>query len=105
MVCTWHQERAWQKPLTFLFMIPLKILFMLAVIIFLVSLLRSFFPPEKTRAILNRKHKFWGNILAAILGIVTPFCSCSAVPVFIGFVESGVPLGGYFFLFDFIADG
>ncbi|MDN5326127.1 MAG: uncharacterized protein PWP41_823 [Moorella sp. (in: firmicutes)] len=81
------------EALNFFIYDTVKILFMLAVIIFLVSLLRSFFPPEKTRAILNRKHKFWGNILAALLGIVTPFCSCSAVPVFIGFVESGVPLG------------
>ncbi|TDA69890.1 MAG: permease [Clostridia bacterium] len=71
----------------------LKILFMLAVIIFIVSLIRSFFPPEKTRVLLSRRHQYVGNILAALLGIVTPFCSCSAVPVFIGFVESGVPLG------------
>lgn len=71
----------------------IKILIMLAVIIFAVSVVRSFFPPEKTRAILSRWHQYAGNILAALLGIVTPFCSCSAVPVFIGFVESGVPLG------------
>lgn len=70
-----------------------KIMIMLAVIIFAVSVVRSFFPPEKTRAILSRRHQYVGNILAALLGIVTPFCSCSAVPVFIGFVESGVPLG------------
>ncbi|HHY93942.1 MAG TPA: permease [Firmicutes bacterium] len=70
-----------------------KILVMLAAIIFLVSLVRSFFPPEKTRALLSRRHQYVGNILAALLGIVTPFCSCSAVPMFIGFVESGVPLG------------
>lgn len=70
-----------------------KIFIMLAVIIFIVSIIRSFFPPEKTRAILSRRHEYVGNILASLLGIVTPFCSCSAVPVFIGFVESGVPLG------------
>ncbi|KLU62516.1 putative two-component membrane permease complex subunit SMU_747c [Peptococcaceae bacterium CEB3] len=71
----------------------LKIFIMLAVIIFLVSLLRSFFSPERTRKILSQKKEFVGNVLAALLGIVTPFCSCSAVPVFIGFVEAGVPLG------------
>ncbi len=71
----------------------IKIFLMLALIIFLVSLLRSFFPAERTKKILSHKREFIGNILAALLGIVTPFCSCSAVPVFIGFVESGVPLG------------
>ena len=71
----------------------IKIFLMLASIIFLVSLIRSFFPPERTKKILSHKREFIGNILAALLGIVTPFCSCSAVPVFIGFVESGVPLG------------
>lgn len=71
----------------------IKIFFMLALIIFLVSIIRSFFPPERTKKILSHKREFIGNIMAALLGIVTPFCSCSAVPVFIGFVESGVPLG------------
>lgn len=71
----------------------IKILLMLSVIIFAVSLIRSYFPPEKTKKILSHKAEFIGNILAALLGIVTPFCSCSAVPVFIGFVEAGVPLG------------
>jgi len=71
----------------------LKIFFMLSVIIFVVAIIRSFFPPEKTRKILSYKRQYAGNIVAALLGIVTPFCSCSAVPVFIGFVEAGVPLG------------
>jgi uncharacterized protein len=70
-----------------------KILILLAVIIFAISFVRSFFPPEKTRKILSHKKEFIGNILAALLGVVTPFCSCSAVPLFIGFVEGGVPLG------------
>jgi hypothetical protein len=70
-----------------------KILFMLSLIIFFVAILRSYFPPEKTKKILSHKREFYGNIVAALLGIVTPFCSCSAVPVFIGFVEAGVPLG------------
>ncbi len=71
----------------------IKIFLLLTTIIFVVSIIRSFFPPEKTRKFLSRKHGWVGNILAALLGIVTPFCSCSAVPLFIGFLESGVPLG------------
>lgn len=71
----------------------LKIFILLAVIIFAVSIIRSFLPPEKIRSILSRKNKYLGNFLAAILGIITPFCSCSAVPLFLGFVEAGVPLG------------
>lgn len=70
-----------------------KIFFLLVVIIFAISLLRSFFPPEKTKRVLEKLPVFIGNILAALLGIVTPFCSCSAVPLFIGFIEAGVPLG------------
>ena len=71
----------------------IKIFLLLSVIIFAVSIIRSYFPPEKTKKILSHKKEFIGNILAALLGIVTPFCSCSAVPLFIGFVEAGVPLG------------
>jgi uncharacterized protein len=71
----------------------IKIFLMLTVIIFCVSILRSYFPAERTKKILSHKREFYGNIVAALLGIVTPFCSCSAVPVFIGFIESGVPLG------------
>lgn len=73
----------------------IKIFFMLIVIIFIVSIIRSFFPPERTKQLLGegKKRGIIGNIFAALLGIVTPFCSCSAVPVFIGFVESGIPLG------------
>jgi len=71
----------------------IKIFLLLSVVIFAVSIIRSFFPPEKTKRILSHKKEFIGNILAALLGIVTPFCSCSAVPLFIGFVEAGIPLG------------
>jgi uncharacterized membrane protein YraQ (UPF0718 family) len=71
----------------------LKIFLLLIVIIFVVSLTRSYLPPEKTRNILSREKKYVGNILASLLGIITPFCSCSAVPLFLGFVEAGVPLG------------
>lgn len=71
----------------------IKIFLLLSVIIFIVSVVRSYFPPERTRGILAHKREFMGNIMAALLGTVTPFCSCSAVPLFIGFVEAGVPLG------------
>ena len=71
----------------------IKIFLLLSVIIFAVSVIRSYFPPERTKRILSHKREFIGNILAALLGIVTPFCSCSAVTLFIGFVEAGVPLG------------
>lgn len=71
----------------------IKIFILLAVIIFIVSIVRSFVPPEKIRAILSRKNKYTGNVIASLLGIITPFCSCSAVPLFLGFVQAGVPLG------------
>jgi len=70
-----------------------KVLMLLTLIVFVVGILRSFFTPERTRKILAGKRESVGNVLAALLGIVTPFCSCSAVPLFIGFVTAGVPLG------------
>ncbi|MFH2123789.1 MAG: permease [Pseudomonadota bacterium] len=70
-----------------------KVLMLLLLIVFVVGVIRSFFTPERTRKILAGKSESVGNILAALLGIVTPFCSCSAVPLFIGFVTAGVPLG------------
>jgi len=70
-----------------------KVLMLLALVVFAMGVVRSFFSPEKTRAMLAGKREGVGNVLAASLGIVTPFCSCSAVPLFIGFVSAGVPLG------------
>ena len=70
-----------------------KVLMLLGIVVFGVGILRSFFTPERTRKILAGKSEAVGNVLAAFLGIVTPFCSCSAVPLFIGFVAAGVPLG------------
>jgi uncharacterized membrane protein YraQ (UPF0718 family) len=70
-----------------------KVLLLLVLIVFLVGIVRSFFTAERTRAILAGRRESVGNVLAALLGVVTPFCSCSAVPLFIGFVEVGVPLG------------
>jgi uncharacterized protein len=76
----------------FLYDVP-KILLLLSGMIFLITIVRTFFSAERTRRLLGGKRVGIGNVLAAMLGIVTPFCSCSAVPLFIGFVESGIPLG------------
>jgi len=76
----------------FIFEFP-KVLMLLALIIFFVGIIRSYFTAERTRKALEGKKTFTGNVMAATLGIVTPFCSCSAIPLFLGFVESGVPLG------------
>jgi len=70
-----------------------KVLLLLTLIVFAVGIIRTFFSPEHTRKVLEKKSLLFGNVLASMLGIVTPFCSCSAVPLFIGFVEAGVPLG------------
>jgi uncharacterized membrane protein YraQ (UPF0718 family) len=70
-----------------------KVLILLTIIVFVVGIIRSYFSPEKTRKALEGKPLFIGNIMASLLGIVTPFCTCSAIPLFIGFVEGGVPLG------------
>ncbi len=76
----------------FIYDVP-KILMLLTGMIFLVTIVRSFFSPERTRAALGGRREGVGNVMAAGLGVLTPFCSCSAVPLFIGFVESGIPLG------------
>jgi hypothetical protein len=76
----------------FLYDVP-KIMMLLMLVVFGVGLVRSFFTPERTRTILAGKRETLGDVLAALLGIVTPFCSCSAVPLFIGFIESGIPIG------------
>ena len=76
----------------FVFEFP-KVMLLLTLIIFFVGIIRTYFTPERTRKALEGKKTFTGNVMAATLGIVTPFCSCSAIPLFLGFVESGVPLG------------
>ena len=76
----------------FLYDVP-KILLLLSGMVFAISIVRTFFSPVRTRALLGGRREGVGNVFAAMLGIVTPFCSCSAVPLFIGFVESGIPLG------------
>jgi uncharacterized membrane protein YraQ (UPF0718 family) len=70
-----------------------KVLLLLTAIVFIMGVIQTFFAPERTRALLSGKREGVGNVLAASLGIVTPFCSCSAVPLFIGFLSAGVPLG------------
>lgn len=81
------------ESLNFFVFDTIKILILVTVIIFIVSVIRSFLPKEKVRAILSHKYPFTGNILAALLGIITPFCTCSAIPLFLGFIEAGVPIG------------
>lgn len=81
------------EALNFFIYDTLKIFLLLTTIIYVVAIIRTSFPPEKTKRMLSHRREYVGNVLAALLGIVTPFCSCSAVPLFIGFVESGVPLG------------
>ncbi|NPD47433.1 MULTISPECIES: permease [unclassified Lentimicrobium] len=76
----------------FIFEVP-KVMLLLVLIIFLVGIMRSYFSAEKTKKMLAGRSLFTGNIMASVLGIVTPFCSCSAIPLFLGFVEAGVPLG------------
>ncbi|PVB62479.1 permease [Labrenzia sp. 011] len=76
----------------FVYDVP-KVLLLLTGIVFVTGVLRSWFSPEKTRAILAGKRQIWGYPLAALLGVLTPFCSCSSVPLFIGFVSAGIPLG------------
>ena len=70
-----------------------KVLLLLTGVVMVMGMINSYFTPERTRALLSGRHEGVGNVMAALLGIVTPFCSCSAVPLFIGFVQAGVPLG------------
>lgn len=84
------------KAMDFFIFDTAKIFILLAVIVFAVSVIRSFLPPEKIRGILSHKNKYMGNVVASFLGIITPFCSCSAIPLFLGFVQAGVLLGTTF---------
>lgn len=71
----------------------IKIFILLAILIFTISYIQSFFPPERTRAIVGKYKGFWANLFGALLGTITPFCSCSSIPLFIGFTSAGLPLG------------
>jgi hypothetical protein len=81
------------EPLVFFFYDVTKIFILLSLLIFISSYIQSFFPPERTRKILGRVKGIWANIIAALLGTVTPFCSCSSIPIFIGFTKAGLPIG------------
>lgn len=81
---------------SFFILDSIKIFFLLISIIFVVSIVRSFLPPERIRAVLSGKNKYSGSVIAALLGILTPFCTCSAIPLFLGFVQAGVPLSATF---------
>lgn len=92
-VLGWDLSTGWGSIVHFFTYDTIKITLLLSGIIFVVTVLRSFMSIERTRALLGGKREGIGNVLAASLGVVTPFCSCSAVPAFIGFVAAGVPLG------------
>lgn len=87
------QDTHFHEALSFFFYDVPKIMMLLVAITMVMGIVNSYFSPEKTRALLVGKHEGIGNILAALLGIVTPFCSCSAVPLFVGFLQAGIPLG------------
>ena len=77
----------------FFFYYTIKIMVLLGVLILIISYIQSYFPPERTKKILGRFHGIGANIISALLGTVTPFCSCSSIPLFIGFTSAGLPLG------------
>ncbi|MBI5904790.1 MAG: permease [Deltaproteobacteria bacterium] len=83
----------WTSAVEFFVFEAPKVLMLLTLVVFAVGIVRSYFTPERARRILAGRRESAGNVLASLLGVVTPFCSCSAVPLFIGFVASGVPLG------------
>ncbi|TLX73439.1 permease [Labilibacter sediminis] len=85
-------EHLTESVFFFIYEVP-KVMLLLVLIIYAVGVLRTFFTTEKTRKILEGKSLFTGNVMGAVLGVLTPFCSCSAIPLFLGFVEAGVPLG------------
>lgn len=83
----------WGGSIQFFIYDVIKITVLLCVLIFVISYIQSFFPPERSKRILGRFRGIWANIIAALLGTVTPFCSCSSIPLFIGFTSAGLPLG------------
>jgi uncharacterized membrane protein YraQ (UPF0718 family) len=87
-------ELSWlYKSFTFFFYDVIKIFILLSVLIFFASYIQSYFTPERTRRILSKFKGIWANIIGALLGTVTPFCSCSSIPIFIGFTKAGLPVG------------
>lgn len=86
-------ENNWASGLQFFLYDVIKITILLCFLIFLISYIQSYFPPERSKKILGHFHGVWANCIAALLGTVTPFCSCSSIPLFIGFTSAGLPLG------------
>ena len=91
--CRWTGPATWAAALQFFIYDAPKLLLLLTVVVFLMGMLNSYFTPERTRALLAGRREGVANVMASGLGVVTPFCSCSAVPLFVGFVQAGVPLG------------
>ncbi len=83
----------WGGSIQFFLYDVIKITILLCLLIFILSYIQSFFPPERSKRILGRFHGIWANIIGALLGTVTPFCSCSSIPIFMGFTRAGLPLG------------
>ena len=83
----------WGGSVQFFLYDVIKITILLCFLIFLISYIQSYFPPERSKKIMGRFHGLWANCIAALLGTVTPFCSCSSIPLFIGFTSAGLPLG------------
>ena len=83
----------WGGSIQFFLYDVIKITVLLCLLIFVISYIQSYFPPERSKRILGRFHGLWANTIAALLGTVTPFCSCSSIPLFIGFTSAGLPLG------------
>lgn len=83
----------WGGSIQFFLYDVIKITVLLCFLIFMISYIQSYFPPERSKKILGRFHGIWANIIAALLGTITPFCSCSSIPLFIGFTSAGLPLG------------
>ena len=88
-----NEQSAWWGSVHFFLYDTVKICILLVVLIFLISYIQSYFPPERTKRILTKFNGIHGNIIAALIGTVTPFCSCSSVPIFIGFTRAGLPIG------------
>lgn len=84
-------SRLWGSVQFFLYDV-IKITILLCTLIFMISYIQSYFPPERSKKIMGRFHGIHANIMAALLGTVTPFCSCSSIPLFIGFTSAGLPL-------------
>lgn len=91
--CGMNPTSHWTNALQFFLYDTIKITVLLCTLIFVISYIQSYFPPSRTRRILGRYHGIWANLFGALLGTVTPFCSCSSIPLFIGFTRAGLPLG------------